>query len=139
MRDTVDTAQLDRSSTAHRVAANLRARIADGTIGPGERLNELSLAAELGISRSPIREAKIQEMLETLRAERSHKGALVGHHANKTFTRQLGERLADGTLRTSRGSSARSARKPSAGTSRERSTPTCARTNILSSFRATRF
>ncbi len=51
---------LERSSTAKRIATYLRERIAEGKIEPGERLNELALAAELGVSRSPIREALAQ-------------------------------------------------------------------------------
>lgn len=39
------------------VAAHLRERIANGTVSPGERLNELRLTREFSLSRSPIREA----------------------------------------------------------------------------------
>lgn len=38
-------------------AATLAERIIDGTLRPGERLNEVRLAAQMGISRSPLREA----------------------------------------------------------------------------------
>ena len=57
MYEFADTKHIDRSSTAKRVAEYLRAQIAKGKIEPGVRLNELALAAELGVSRSPIREA----------------------------------------------------------------------------------
>jgi len=60
MRQAAEPRQLERSSTAKRIAAVLRQRITQGAIEPGERLNELSLAAELGVSRSPIREALAQ-------------------------------------------------------------------------------
>ncbi|WP_308282969.1 GntR family transcriptional regulator [Pseudonocardia nigra] len=40
-----------------RVRDELRARIADGRIGPGERLYETAIAEELGVSRLPVREA----------------------------------------------------------------------------------
>jgi DNA-binding GntR family transcriptional regulator len=39
------------------VAAHLRERIVNGTVSPGERLNELRLTREFSLSRSPIREA----------------------------------------------------------------------------------
>jgi DNA-binding GntR family transcriptional regulator len=39
------------------VAAEIRAMIVSGEIGPGERLVEDKLAAELGVSRNPVREA----------------------------------------------------------------------------------
>jgi DNA-binding GntR family transcriptional regulator len=60
MQQVAESTQLERSSTAKRIAAVLRQRITEGAIEPGERLNELSLAAELGVSRSPIREALAQ-------------------------------------------------------------------------------
>lgn len=60
MQQAAEPTQLERSSTAKRIAAVLRQRITEGAIEPGERLNELSLAAELGVSRSPIREALAQ-------------------------------------------------------------------------------
>lgn len=40
-----------------RVRDELRERIADGRIEPGQRLYEIALAAELGVSRLPVREA----------------------------------------------------------------------------------
>ncbi len=39
------------------VAAHLRERIVNGSVSPGERLNELRLMQEFALSRSPIREA----------------------------------------------------------------------------------
>lgn len=52
------------ASEANRVAAALRNQILDGVRTPGSRLVERDLAAELGVSRLPIREA-----LQTLDAE----------------------------------------------------------------------
>ena len=57
MYEVDNSAHIDRSSTAKRVVSYLRAQIAQGKFEPGVRLNELALAAELGVSRSPIREA----------------------------------------------------------------------------------
>jgi DNA-binding GntR family transcriptional regulator len=39
------------------VAARLRDQITQGEIAPGERLNEVALCAQLGVSRTPLREA----------------------------------------------------------------------------------
>ena len=51
--------------TAHEVAlAALRTRLAAGTLGPGDRIRQEQLAAELGTSVIPVREA-----LSTLQAE----------------------------------------------------------------------
>lgn len=52
-------------STGERVYATLRAAIASAELAPGRRLSESELASELGVSRTPIREA-----LSTLREER---------------------------------------------------------------------
>lgn len=45
------------SSLRHRVAKELRTAIINGDLKPGERLKELELAEQMGISRGPIREA----------------------------------------------------------------------------------
>lgn len=42
---------------ARAVYNELRARIADGVLAPGTALGEVSLAAEFGVSRTPVREA----------------------------------------------------------------------------------
>ncbi|MBV8668548.1 MAG: GntR family transcriptional regulator, partial [Candidatus Eremiobacteraeota bacterium] len=60
MQKQIQPQTLERASTSKRVASYLRKRIEQGTIEPGERLNELALAGELGVSRSPIREALAQ-------------------------------------------------------------------------------
>lgn len=39
------------------VRSSLEARILDGSLPPGTRLNEAALAADLGVSRGPVREA----------------------------------------------------------------------------------
>ena len=77
MQRAVETRHLERASTAKRIAAFLRARIAEGRIEPGERLNELALAAELGVSRSPIREALAQLAGEGLVHLVPYKGTFV--------------------------------------------------------------
>jgi DNA-binding GntR family transcriptional regulator len=46
-----------RPSLADRVSAWLTERIIDGTLAPGQQVSENELAAELGLSRSPVREA----------------------------------------------------------------------------------
>jgi len=46
-----------RQSGARAVYDLLRSRIIDGTLAPGERLTEPVLSAQLGVSRTPVREA----------------------------------------------------------------------------------
>ncbi|WP_169333742.1 GntR family transcriptional regulator [Nocardia higoensis] len=76
--------RLHREGTfAHRTEAVLRDMVLDGTLKPGERLNEVALAADLGISRGPLREAIQRLVSEGLLTVISHRGAFV-----RTFTRQ---------------------------------------------------
>ena len=49
--------QLDNRSLSTDVVDVLRTRILDGDLSAGSRLNEVHLAEELGISRTPLREA----------------------------------------------------------------------------------
>ncbi|MGJ9421418.1 GntR family transcriptional regulator [Aeromicrobium sp. CF3.5] len=69
---------LSRDGTfSQRTEAVLRERILDGSIAPGERVNEVALAGALGISRGPLREA-IQHLAgEGLLTIISHRGAFV--------------------------------------------------------------
>jgi DNA-binding GntR family transcriptional regulator len=48
---------ITRVSTTGAVADRLRTMIADAELQPGERINEVHLARELGVSRTPLREA----------------------------------------------------------------------------------
>ena len=68
---------LERTSTAARVASTLRDRIAGGDIAPGERIVELEVARELGVSRSPVREALLKLAEEGLVTILPYRGAIV--------------------------------------------------------------
>ncbi len=48
---------IDRPNLADTVADAIRAMIVDGRLGDGERINEVQLSAQLGVSRTPLREA----------------------------------------------------------------------------------
>ena len=52
-------------------------KIATGQLAPGSSLDEVSLAAEYGVSRTPAREAMIQLAAEGLIVIRPRKGAVV--------------------------------------------------------------
>ena len=52
-----DRDDLDRSTTAERVADKLRTRVLDGAIRPGQQLNEKALGEALRVSRNTLREA----------------------------------------------------------------------------------
>lgn len=52
-----ERSQLDRASTAGRVADVLRTRITEGSLSPGTRLSEEDIGSALGVSRNTLREA----------------------------------------------------------------------------------
>lgn len=70
---------LDRSAmtVAGRSAEVLRQMVLDGRLEPGQRLNEVELAAALRISRGPLREAIQRLASEGLFTTVSHRGAYV--------------------------------------------------------------
>jgi len=49
--------RLDRPNLSHDLATVIRQMIFDGRLPAGERINEVHLAAQLGVSRTPLREA----------------------------------------------------------------------------------
>lgn len=75
---TVDV-RLERSEVkvARSVADILRERILKGALAPGQRLIEADLVAELGVSRSALREAFLQLDAEGLVELRHQRGAAV--------------------------------------------------------------
>lgn len=64
-------------SIADRVYDELRARILAGHLARGERLRQELLAADLGVSRTPLREALRRLATEGLVTLESHRGARV--------------------------------------------------------------
>jgi DNA-binding GntR family transcriptional regulator len=59
------------------VHALLRQRIVEGTLLPGSRLQDLQLAAELGVSRTPVREALLRLVREGLVTSDPNRGFFV--------------------------------------------------------------
>ena len=85
---------LDRKSTASRVADSLRDRIARGQAAPGERIVELDVARELGVSRSPVREALLKLAEEGLVTILPYRGAIVAPLQRERLLELLEFRLA---------------------------------------------
>jgi len=69
---------LRRQTTADAVAENLRQRVFDGALRPGDRINVDAIASELGVSRVPVREALIGMTRDGLMVTPPHKGVYVG-------------------------------------------------------------
>jgi len=67
----------ERASLSRVVSEQIRGRILDGTLKPGERLVEDRLSAELGVSRVPVREALRGLSVEGLVTLLPRRGATV--------------------------------------------------------------
>ncbi|MGW2661790.1 GntR family transcriptional regulator [Nocardia tengchongensis] len=78
------------NSLGGQVYEELRARITDGRLAPGERLIELVLAEEFGVSRVPVREALGRLVTEGIVTSVPRRGAVV-----TTLTRTDVEHLFD--------------------------------------------
>lgn len=72
--------EIERGNISEAAADAVRAMIVDGRLGGGERINEVRLAGQLGVSRTPLREA-----LSGLVAE----GALIARPRLGYFVRPL--------------------------------------------------
>lgn len=68
---------INRETTAGVIAAQIRARIMDGTFSPGSQLGEAQLAARLNVSRGPVREALQRLIQEGLLENRRNRGVFV--------------------------------------------------------------
>jgi DNA-binding GntR family transcriptional regulator len=72
-----NTAIIKRQTVTSSVAEELRRRIISGRYAGGEQIRQEAVAAELGVSRIPIREALLQLEAEGLVVIHTHKGAMV--------------------------------------------------------------
>jgi len=68
---------VNRETTAGIIAAQIRARIMDGTFSPSSQLGEAQLAARLNVSRGPVREALQRLIQEGLLENRRNRGVFV--------------------------------------------------------------
>lgn len=68
---------IKRVSTTGAVADRVRTMIADAVLGAGDRINEVHLARELGVSRTPLREALARLVPEGAIGHAPHTGYFV--------------------------------------------------------------
>jgi DNA-binding GntR family transcriptional regulator len=73
----MELSEINRISVADQVASILRRRILDGELPPGTALQELPMAASLGVSRNTVREATRILSLEGLLKRSAHRGVAV--------------------------------------------------------------
>lgn len=76
-RKSTVTAVWDRQSSGHRVANHIRGMIYRGELRPGDRVPQDDIAAALGCSRLPVREAIISLEREGLVTIEPHRGAFI--------------------------------------------------------------
>ncbi|MEU1981871.1 GntR family transcriptional regulator [Nocardia sp. NPDC019395] len=87
MSEQIRPAKLGRVATfAGRSLEVLRDMVLDGTLAPGERLNEVHLSQALGISRGPLREAIQRLASEGLVEAVTHRGAYVRSFSSNELT-----------------------------------------------------
>ena len=72
-----NVAPVARATASARIADTLRAAILDGTVNPGAQLKETALAAQLSVSRGPLREAVQRLIQEGLLWTEPHHGTFV--------------------------------------------------------------
>lgn len=68
---------LEQKSVSQQVFEELRHRIVQGQLQPGERLNEARIAQDMGISRAPVREAVQRLRQEGLVTAKPRRGPVV--------------------------------------------------------------
>ena len=72
-----NVAPVARATTSARITDTLRAAILDGSVSPGAQLKETALAAQLSVSRGPLREAVQRLVQEGLVWTEPHHGTFV--------------------------------------------------------------
>ncbi|WP_336659849.1 GntR family transcriptional regulator [Leucobacter sp. USHLN153] len=77
MRAASDAQTIQRSSISAQAESYLRGMILEGTLSPGDRLNEVALAEAIGISRGPLREAIKRLSGQGYLTMEAHRGAYV--------------------------------------------------------------
>ena len=86
------------------VCENIRQAIIDGTFSPGERLMEIQLADEMGVSRTPVREAIRKLELEGFVVMIPRRGTYVADISikdiNEVYEIRTAERINDDELET---------------------------------------
>jgi DNA-binding GntR family transcriptional regulator len=70
--------RIRRVPTSEQVSEHVRRLIFDGALRPGDRIPQDAIAAELGVSRIPVREALIEMARDGLVVNEPHIGAFVG-------------------------------------------------------------
>lgn len=73
----LDSSNLNRSSLSERVFEEIEESILNGVLKPGDSLPEIKLSEELGVSRTPVREAIRKLELEGLVKTIPNRGTLV--------------------------------------------------------------
>ncbi|MET4130631.1 GntR family transcriptional regulator [Roseovarius sp. MBR-6] len=81
-KDKKTTASVHRMSSSHRAHAQLREQLLRSKFLPGQKINEVLLASELAISRTPLREALNRLVAEELLVDRERGFSVPGLEAD---------------------------------------------------------
>src|SRR4029078_7916196 len=106
-----DTSAAASGSAAARVYAHVKERLLDGTFPGGSLLSENELSQQLGLSRTPVRQAFVQLEAEGLLELYPKRGALVVPVAASEIEDVFEARLVVGDHRARRAANARGARR----------------------------
>lgn len=87
-----DLSPIPPTTTAVRIADQLRDLIVDGAFAPGEQINEGLLAKQLSVSRGPVREALQRLCQEGLLVSRLNRGVFVIEMTNEDVDEIYGVR-----------------------------------------------
>lgn len=94
MVSTTGLATLHLPSTSDRVRDELRRLIVSGALQPGQPLNEKDIAEQLGVSRSPVREALQRLVAERLLVAARNKSVTVKRFTNEDVNEIYDARIA---------------------------------------------
>ena len=95
---------------SEQLCEKIEEQIVTGALRPGARLDEQELAAEFGVSRTPIREALIQLASAGLVDTRPRRGAVVAEGTPEGLKAELGGDVVSLTLEVGEGAEERLAR-----------------------------
>lgn len=103
MKEAVQLTAIETRPTSMVIADQLRERIIDGSFRPGAQVNEAQVAAQLDVSRGPVREAMQRLVQEGLLVSRRNRGVFVRELTPEDVaeiyaTREVIERAAAATL-----------------------------------------
>lgn len=85
-KDGVSGPKTPKTSAVQKVVAALTDDIATGALSPGERVDEARVAEQLGVSRTPVREALNQLVAQRILVAGERRGVRVAHYSREELS-----------------------------------------------------